>query len=81
MLGEAMDELTLERIVETGATTDDVAEALAHLEADDEGLPLDQPLISAAAYEVRAILEETLSDAEGGDDIEHAEHAGAFAHG
>ena len=76
LLGEAMDELTLDRIVETGATADDVAEALGYLESDEIGEPPARPLISAAAYEVRAILADALRDANDAEDADEVVHVG-----
>jgi hypothetical protein len=63
-LGEA-DELVLERIVETRATVDEVAEALADLGDERQSGERREPPSTRVA-EVRAILEEDLLDE--GDD-------------
>ena len=61
ILGE-LDDLIIERIVETGASSEEIAEALASL--DDAQRSGDQPHVptSGKVVEVRAILQDLAAD-------------------
>jgi hypothetical protein len=60
LLGE-IDDLVIERILETRASPDEVAEALADFE-DERRFGEGRELTSARAAEVRAILEDLIGD-------------------
>jgi hypothetical protein len=60
LLGD-LDDLLIERILETRASPDEVAEALADFE-DERRFGEGRELTSARAVEVRAILEELVDD-------------------
>jgi hypothetical protein len=57
LLGE-VDDLTIERVIDTGATIDEVAEALGYVEAEEAGEALEVMPLSSRVVEVRAILDE-----------------------
>jgi hypothetical protein len=64
LVGE-VDPLVIERIIETGATADDVAEALAAIETElveGEDRPLDAPPPSPRVTAIRALLEPLFDD-------------------
>jgi enoyl reductase-like protein len=63
LLGE-VDDLTIERVVETGATIDEVAEALGQVEAEEDGEALEAMPSSSRVVEVRAILDELAREQE-----------------
>lgn len=67
ILGEA-DDLAIERVWETGASRDQIAEALDDLE--DERRFGDEPHLASSpvVLEVRAVLEEVLRDVWEGDE-------------
>jgi hypothetical protein len=66
LLGE-IDPLAIERILDTHATIDEVAEALADLE-DERGQGERHEPSSARVVQVRAILEDVLEDHDDDDD-------------
>jgi DNA-binding transcriptional MerR regulator len=59
LLGD-VDELIVKRIEETGASIDEIGEALSDLQ--DDGFAARPPASSARVVEVRAILAEMLDD-------------------
>ncbi len=65
-LGE-VDPLIIERVVETGASMDEIAEALSHL--SDEPLEARAMPSSSRVVEVRAILAELLDDTDDEDGV------------
>lgn len=60
LLGE-VDDLTIERVIDTGATIDEVAEALGYFEAEETGEVLGGTPSSSRVIEVRAILDDDLT--------------------
>jgi hypothetical protein len=68
LLGE-VDDLTIERVIDTGATIDEIAEALGYLEAEEAGEALEGVPVSSRVLEVRAILDELARDAESDEGI------------
>lgn len=54
-----VDDTTLARIVATGASVDEVAEAISYLDAHENGEALVDEVSSPRVLEVRAILAET----------------------
>jgi len=61
ILGDEPEDLFLERIAATGATIDEVSEALNRLEAEESGDELDRTPSSAIVVEVAAILDEAMA--------------------
>ena len=61
VVGE-IDDLVIERIENTGASTGEISEALARFEAGENGEALVDEVSSPRVLEVRAILAETLRD-------------------
>ena len=74
LFGDQLDDIALERILATGASFDDVAEAVAYFEAESSGERVSDP-ISTRVVEVRAILDDSIErdemedDDRGGDSI------------
>jgi hypothetical protein len=63
LFGDDLDDAVLDRIVETGATIDDIAQAIDMHDAELRGDGVDRTAHSVRAYEVREIL-----DAASGED-------------
>jgi hypothetical protein len=61
LLGE-LDALVIERILATGATTDEVAEAMTSIMDEDDGAEGAHAPSSPRVAEVRAVLEELVLD-------------------
>jgi hypothetical protein len=66
LLGD-VDPLIIERVVETGASTDEIAEALSQL--SDEPFEARTAPSSSRVVEVRAILAELLEDTDDEDSV------------
>jgi hypothetical protein len=63
-----VDDTVIARIVETGASVDEVAEAVSYLEAHENGEGLVEDVSSPRVLEVRAILAEVRGSEDLDDD-------------
>ncbi|MEO8839987.1 MAG: hypothetical protein ABI591_28055 [Kofleriaceae bacterium] len=66
-----VDDTTLARIVATGASVDEVAEAVSYLDAHENGESLVDEVSSPRVLEVRAILAEVQSDDDPDEERDH----------